>query len=118
MTTPLPKLQKLTSAPLAQEAEQVITEVYAQALTSFVPEIVKHALQREEKINAPYCETFYSAALFADVSGFTAMSKMLAAKGTRGTEELPQHINSYLGQIGITLAQICFCDIYLFPLKK
>ncbi|ETO20149.1 hypothetical protein RFI_17067, partial [Reticulomyxa filosa] len=105
MTTIDPSLQKMTSFP-GQEEE--ISEVYAQGLTSFVPEIVKHALHRNDRLVVPYCKTFYSAALFADVSGFTAMSQALAAKGTRGTEELPQHINSYLGQIGKKYAHINF----------
>ena len=40
---------------------------------------------------------FSAVALFADVSGFTAISEALGQVGRRGTEELTAILNSYFG---------------------
>ena len=40
-----------------------------------------------------------SAVLFADISGFTALSERLAAKGADGVEELTQILNAYFGRL-------------------
>jgi predicted ATPase/class 3 adenylate cyclase len=44
-------------------------------------------------------EAAYAAVLFADISGFTALSERLAAKGADGVEELTQALNSYFGKM-------------------
>jgi class 3 adenylate cyclase len=68
------------------------------AWLSYVPQhvaqdLVRHPAQgplgREQR--------FEAVALFADVSGFTAMSEALARSGKPGTEELTDVLNSYFG---------------------
>ena len=56
--------------------------------SSFVPELVKHVLVYGGKIEPPYDLQFQSVGLFADVSGFTAMTEKLCVKGSLGSEEL------------------------------
>jgi class 3 adenylate cyclase len=44
-------------------------------------------------------EKFPAAVLFADVSGFTALTERLAARGPAGAEELVALLNTYFGQL-------------------
>ncbi|WP_168219162.1 adenylate/guanylate cyclase domain-containing protein [Limnoglobus roseus] len=44
-------------------------------------------------------EASYGAVLFADISGFTALSERLASKGADGVEELTQILNAYFGKL-------------------
>jgi len=68
--------------------------------SSFVPELIKHVLLcHNGNIDAPYELQFYSVGLFVDVSGFTKMTEKLNCKGSLGSEEVADKINSYLGQI-------------------
>ncbi len=43
-------------------------------------------------------ESFQAAALFADVSGFTALAAAMASQGPAATEELTQHLNRCFGE--------------------
>jgi predicted ATPase/class 3 adenylate cyclase len=46
-----------------------------------------------------FSEVMPAAALFADISGFTALSERLAARGGDGVEELTSVLNSYFGRL-------------------
>ena len=63
-------------------------ESLARAFAAYLPvTLVRHILENEPVIpGKPTSQN--AAALFADISGFTAMSEELASDGTRGAEEL------------------------------
>lgn len=48
---------------------------------------------------AAAAESGHAAVLFADISGFTALSERLAARGADGVEELTRALNAYFGQL-------------------
>ncbi|MHC4392036.1 MAG: hypothetical protein ACYS22_12070 [Planctomycetota bacterium] len=58
-------------------------------LTRHLPQI---ALRRDagigEPLGGPWTRSFEASALFADISGFSALTEQLAAKGEQGLEEL------------------------------
>src|SRR5687767_1824199 len=65
---------------------------------SYVPRYVAHDLV----LHPDTCpvgreQRFDAVALFADVSGFTAMSEALGRSGRAGTEELTEILNAYFG---------------------
>lgn len=63
---------------------------------SFVPRDLAEAILADARAGAPGHERHIQAAtLFADVSGFTAMSEALAQIGKLGAEELTRAINGY-----------------------
>lgn len=63
---------------------------------SFVPyHTVNDLIQHPEITTVGREQRFTAVALFADVSGFTAMSEALAATGKSGAEELTAILNSY-----------------------
>lgn len=69
-------------------------------LTTFLPSSVLGFLAEQAnseivKWNPPLAQTYSTAVLFADVSGFTAMCEAMAAKGAGGDESLAVHLNSY-----------------------
>lgn len=69
-------------------------------LGSYVPAmLVRHALQHPEPPTAPRLERFPAAVLFADVSGFTALTERLATRGAAGAEDLVHLLNAYFGQL-------------------
>jgi len=47
----------------------------------------------------PTTEQFESAALFADISGFTSLTENLAARGPQGVETLSRILNEYFGRL-------------------
>src|SRR5262245_53332955 len=68
------------------------------AWLSYVPQHVAQDLVRHPAQSLLGRERrFQVVALFADVSGFTAMSEALARSGRTGTEELTDVLNSYFG---------------------
>lgn len=50
-------------------------------------------------LSSPASGSFKAAVLFADISGFTALTERLAQKGSAGVEELTTHLNAYFGQL-------------------
>ncbi len=65
---------------------------------SFLPEfLAKHLQTRFQEPLTDYEQRFPAVVLFADVSGFTAISEALGASGRAGTEELTQVLNDYFG---------------------
>jgi class 3 adenylate cyclase len=43
--------------------------------------------------------SYETCVLFADVSGFTALTEALSVKGPEGAEQLAKHLNSYFEQL-------------------
>ncbi len=69
-------------------------------LASYVPRLIqKRALQNPSPIESPVSEDFQSVVLFADISGFTALTEKLAEKGPAGVETLAHILNDYFGKI-------------------
>jgi class 3 adenylate cyclase/tetratricopeptide (TPR) repeat protein len=70
------------------------------ALSSYVPELaVRRLVGRLEPLREPEGEQLVTAALFADISGFTALTERLAQPGPGGVEELTELLNGCFGQL-------------------
>ena len=65
------------------------------ALTTYLPRHLLYELMSRPVPGRAYGEFFYSTVLFADLSGFTAMSEQLAALGREGAETLTRVVNDY-----------------------
>ncbi|MFZ6026653.1 MAG: tetratricopeptide repeat protein [Chloroflexota bacterium] len=67
----------------------------ANAWQSFLPWHVLKSLVEDPTAPVGQVQRFDAVALFADISGFTAMSEALAASGRAGAEELTHILNRY-----------------------
>ncbi|KAI4900581.1 hypothetical protein NFI96_017263, partial [Prochilodus magdalenae] len=65
-------------------------------IAAHVPDIVVYS-SLDKKI--PYAEQFYGVLLFADISGFTALTEKFSCKKGYGADELTHTLNSYIGDI-------------------
>jgi class 3 adenylate cyclase/predicted ATPase len=71
-----------------------------EALISFLPPAVVRAVVADPHApHAPTSSTFAAAVLFADVSGFTALTETLAVRGPEGAEELMLLLNRYFSRM-------------------
>ncbi len=71
-----------------------------QAFASFVPRFVARRFVDTPAVAVEASEEEISAAvLFADISGFTALTERLARHGPAGAEELTHILNSYFGRL-------------------
>src|ERR671927_330492 len=69
-------------------------------LASYVPKLIqKRVAQNSLPIDSPLARDFQAAVLFADISGFTALTERLAEKGKAGAEILARILNDYFGQL-------------------
>ena len=69
-------------------------------LASYVPRLIqKRVAQNPIPIDAPLAQDFQAAVMFADISGFTALTEQLAERGTAGVETLARILNDYFGQL-------------------
>jgi class 3 adenylate cyclase/tetratricopeptide (TPR) repeat protein len=69
-------------------------------LASYVPKLIqKRAYQNPTPIAEPLRDNFQSVVLFADISGFTALTERLAEKGPVGAESLARILNDYFGKM-------------------
>ena len=67
---------------------------------SFIPELVLDwASQDKPDERGPISDSFQAAVLFADISGFTALTEKLAEQGPIGMETLTTVINAYFGRL-------------------
>lgn len=70
------------------------------ALANYVPMVV---LQRMAELGGALQEarvdTLHGALMFADISGFTALTERLAARGPAGIELLVRRLNAYFGSL-------------------
>lgn len=72
----------------------------AQLLASFVPQLIQRRSVRDTApITSPVSEEFDAVVLFADISGFTALTEKLARQGPAGVESLARILNEYFGQL-------------------
>jgi class 3 adenylate cyclase/tetratricopeptide (TPR) repeat protein len=71
-----------------------------ETLASYVPTLITRQLANNpDPITAPTSESFPAAVLFADISGFTALTERLARRGPAGAEELTHLLNAYFGRL-------------------
>lgn len=69
-------------------------------LASYVPRLIqKRVVQNPVPIDSPLAKNFEAALMFADISGFTALTERLAERGTAGVETLARILNDYFGQL-------------------
>src|SRR5262249_19997485 len=69
-------------------------------LTSYVPTLVLRRLAADARpITAPQEERFPAAVLFADITGFTALTERLAQHGPAGAEEVSAVLNAHFEQL-------------------
>ena len=68
-------------------------------ISAYLPAIVRRYLEAKEDSYVPETHSSNVVSMFADVSGFTAMTESLAARGPVGAECLGKHLNSYFEQL-------------------
>ena len=104
------ELQPTVDSIVKARLTEVGTEQLVNTLSSYVPLPIIEDLNRRHKsgvgmtadghFQVPSRHKMFSTVLFADVSGFTAMSEQLARKcGRRGAEELARVLTSYLDRM-------------------
>ncbi len=70
------------------------------ALSSYVAALVaRRFVHRREPLREPERDEFVAAVLFADISGFTALTERLAQTGPGGVEELTELLNGCFGEL-------------------
>ncbi len=83
-------------------------------LASYVPALIANRLANEPALPAqPWLQSFPAAALYADISGFSALTAQLTERGSAGLEELVGVLNDYLGKL-IALVQTHGGDVLKF----
>src|SRR5687767_12358556 len=69
-------------------------------LASYVPKLIqKRVIQDSVPIASPLLQEFHAVVLFADISGFTALTETLGEKDPVGVETLARILNKYFGQL-------------------
>jgi class 3 adenylate cyclase len=69
-------------------------------LASYVPKLIqKRVIQDSAPIASPLLQDFAAVVLFADISGFTALTESLGEKDPIGVETLARILNEYFGQL-------------------
>ena len=87
---------------------------YRAAVCSFVPTVIRErALLGPDTLNAAGSKEHVAGVLFADISGFTALTETLSQRGDEGAEELTRLLNRYFGII-IDTIELAGGDILKF----
>jgi class 3 adenylate cyclase len=87
---------------------------YRATVCSFVPTIIKErALLGPDTLNSAGSKEHVAGVLFADISGFTALTETLSRRGDEGAEELTRLLNRYFG-IVIDTIELAGGDILKF----
>lgn len=69
-------------------------------LASYIPDLITRRLATDPTpISDPSSERLHAAVLFADISGFTALTEQMAQRGPGGAEELTLLLNGYFSQL-------------------
>jgi class 3 adenylate cyclase len=85
-------------------------------LTAYLPAVVRRHLEKQDTqvpLRVPNTHQTTVVSMFADVSGFTAMTESLAARGPVGAEYLAKHLNSYFEQL-LRLVSSAGGDVFKF----
>ncbi|CAH0522567.1 unnamed protein product [Peronospora belbahrii] len=100
--------ERLSSGMLRKELDM--------RLTAYVPAVVRRHLEKQDlqhPLSMPTTHRTMVVSMFADVSGFTAMTESLAARGPVGAEDLAKHLNSYFEQL-LRLVSSAGGDVFKF----
>ncbi|MEB3336857.1 MAG: adenylate/guanylate cyclase domain-containing protein [Leptolyngbyaceae bacterium] len=90
------------------------TAMSLEKIASYVPRLlVDRAYVNPTPPETPVVEQFPAAILFADISGFTALTERLAGRGPAGIEELTHHLSSYFTHL-IRLIHVHGGDVIKF----
>jgi hypothetical protein len=89
----------LVSAPSFKDENKIVRKELDMRLTAYLPAVVRRYLEQQESPKVPDTHETTVVTMFADVSGFTAMTESLAARGPVGAEYLGKHLNSYFEQL-------------------
>ena len=77
---------------------------YLLDLSSYVPKLVRQRLVNHPGIpGEPSMERFQAAVLFADISGFTALTERIATQGPQGVETITHILNDYFARVVETI---------------
>ena len=89
--------RKLINNEVFTEAEKAQSDEYLNALLNVIRTYIpRHLANRVEKETIlPRAEFMSGTTMFADISGFTAMSETLSQLGKAGAEEITRVVNSY-----------------------
>src|SRR5687768_11942057 len=83
-----------------RRAVRMIPLVRPDDLARFVPTfLARRMATHTAPLTEAESESAYGAVLLAAISGFTALSERLAAKGAEGVEELTRALNAYFGKL-------------------
>lgn len=86
-------------------------------ISAYLPHCIRRHLETSPTLNIPTTTSSehrqQCVAMFADVSGFTAMTENLAAQGPVGAERLGKYLNAYLEQL-IRLISSAGGDVFKF----
>ena len=81
---------------MTEFAEESQVSDYRAAVCSFVPTVIRErALLGPDTLNAAGSKEHVAGVLFADISGFTALTETLSKRGDEGAEELTR-LRAYL----------------------
>lgn len=100
-----PEIQPSTSAESSYAEERSsagLRKELDMRLTAYLPAVVRRHLEKQDmksELHVPDTHQITVVSMFADVSGFTAMTESLAARGPVGAEFLGKHLNSYFEQL-------------------
>lgn len=73
--------------------------VHLENFARYVPRLITQPLRADSvSPSQPLEETGLAAVLFADISGFTALTERLGQRGAPGIEEISRLLNEYFGQ--------------------
>lgn len=86
-------------------------------ISAYLPHCIRRHLETSPTLDIPTTTSSQHrqqcVAMFADVSGFTAMTENLAAQGPVGAERLGKYLNAYLEQL-IRLISSAGGDVFKF----
>ena len=88
-------------------------EIDKGALTSYLPSTVLSAvldMHAQGRTSMPQIDSYETCVLFADVSGFTALTEALSANGPEGAEQIAKHVRPLTVSRRASLI-LCRCHI-------
>lgn len=100
----------------SDERASLVRKELDMRLTAYLPAVVRRHLEKQDTrapLAVPATHQTTVVSMFADVSGFTAMTESLAARGPVGAEFLAKHLNSYFEQL-LRLVSSAGGDVFKF----
>ncbi|TMW65495.1 hypothetical protein Poli38472_008137 [Pythium oligandrum] len=105
--------QPTSMEPMDDRSSSTLRKELDLRLSAYLPAVVRRRLERQTTQQIPDTHQTTVVSMFADVSGFTAMTESLAARGPVGAEFLGRHLNSYFEQL-LRLISSAGGDVFKF----